>query len=174
MKQEWFHVGKIVNMHGLRGEVRVMSSTDFEDKRFAEDAVLYIGKDDTNKTPVTVSGHRIHKQFHLLTFAGYESIEDVEWMKGQLLFVSKEQLEPLGDNEFYYHEIIGCDVYSEAGDYIGRVNEILSPGANDVWVVGRNGEDVLIPYIEDVVKAIDVSNNTIKIHLLDGLMDDED
>ncbi|MBM6618469.1 ribosome maturation factor RimM [Bacillus suaedaesalsae] len=168
----YFNVGKIVNTHGIRGEVRVISTTDFADERYVKGNTLYIFKEN-NADPIEVkiSAHRVHKNFDLLMFDGYTTVNDVEKFKGATLKVSEDQLGDLNEGEFYYHEIIGCVVYSEEGLEIGKVKEIISTGANDVWVLQRIGEkDVLIPYIEDVVKEIDVENKKIVIHLMEGLL----
>ncbi len=80
----------------------------------------------------------------------------------------------LAENEFYYHEIIGLEVVEEDGTIIGKVKEILSPGANDVWVVQRKGKkDALIPYIESVVHTIDLENGQVIVEIPEGLLDDE-
>lgn len=171
MAIKWFRVGKIVNTHGIRGEVRVISETDFEDERFEVGSKLYIMKEpDSKPVPYIVSGQRRHKQFVLLTFKNHLSLTDVEPLKGSFLYVNEEQLSPLDENEFYYHEIIGCSVFTDEGMKIGTVSEILAPGANDVWVVKTDGKDVLIPYIEDVVKEVDIAEKKIIVHLMDGLL----
>ena len=73
---------------------------------------------------------------------------------------------------FYFHEIIGCEVFDENSKSLGEVVEILTPGANDVWVIkAENGKEILIPYIEDVVKKIDVANKRIDIEVMEGLID---
>ncbi|MCM2674761.1 ribosome maturation factor RimM [Alkalicoccobacillus plakortidis] len=167
---EWYKVGQLVNTHGVRGEVRILSTTDFVEKRFAKGSTLAIRQENGTYLNLTVKTHRSHKQFELLTFEGYENINDVEPFKGQTLYVSADQQEELEIGEYYYHEIIGCTVISEEGLKIGRVIEILSPGANDVWVVKREGQkDLLVPYIESVVREVDINNKTITIHLLEGL-----
>ncbi|MFC4617321.1 ribosome maturation factor RimM [Camelliibacillus cellulosilyticus] len=173
---EWYDVGKIVNTHGIKGEVRVISRTDFPEERYQSGSVLYVGKNrDSEKMPLTVSGYRRHKQFDLLTFDGLASINEVEHLKGLNLYVSENQLHELADHEYYYHEIIGCQVFSEDGSELGKIAEILAPGANDVWVVKRKGKkDLLIPYIEDVVKSVDTEAKKVVVHLMDGLLDDED
>ena len=169
----WFRVGKIVNTHGIRGEVRVISSTDFEEERFAIGNTLYLEHSSLSELkPLTITSHRKHKNFDLLTFEGYGNVNDVEKMKGGILKVSEEQLTDLEENEFYYHEIIGCIVVTEEGKTLGKVKEILSPGANDVWVVQQinGGKDILIPYIENVVLDVNVKEKKITIHLLEGLI----
>ena len=92
-------------------------------------------------------------------------------MKGAILKVSETQLSKLPKGEYYFHEIIGCVIITEEGEEIGVVKEILTPGANDVWVVkGKNGKEQLIPYIEDVVKDINVSEKVIRITPIEGLL----
>ncbi|MDV2685405.1 ribosome maturation factor RimM [Alkalihalophilus lindianensis] len=171
---ELLKVGKIVNTHGVRGEIRVISTTDFAEERYAKGTELWIEHPDTKKnTPVVVASHRVHKNFDLLTFEGYHSINEVEPFKGSTLLVTKDQLSELEENEFYYHEIIGCTVYTDQDEELGKVKEIIETGANDVWVIRRSsgGKDILIPYIKDVVKEIDIEARTIYIQLMEGLVE---
>ncbi|OAO80077.1 16S rRNA processing protein RimM [Anoxybacillus flavithermus] len=170
---KWFHVGKIVNTHGIRGEVRVISRTDFAEERYKIGNVLYIFMENKPPVEVKVASHRVHKSFDLLTFEGYDNINLVEPFKGAMIKIPETQLQPLNEGEYYFHEIIGCTVVTEDGEPIGEIKEILTPGANDVWVVKRKkGGDVLIPYIDDVVKQVDVENKTITIHVMEGLLDE--
>lgn len=168
---KYFNVGKIVNTQGIKGEIRVISSTDFPEERFRKGNILYIEVAPNDLIEVKVSSHRLHKNFHLLTFAGLHNINDVEQYKGKMLKINEDQLNDLDEGEFYYHEIIGCEVFTEDGEKLGTIKEILSPGANDVWVVNRPGEkDLLLPYIEEVVKEIDVENKKVLVHLMEGLL----
>ncbi|WP_188205784.1 ribosome maturation factor RimM [Alkalibacillus aidingensis] len=170
MSKEYLNVGKIVNTHGVRGEVRVIAVTDF-DERFEPGSRLYILDEQQSPTELIVKTHRKHKQFDLLSFEGYESINEVEPLKNYQLKVAQEDLHELDEGEFYYYEIIGCQVYLTDGSHIGHVKEILSPGANDVWVVQRQGKkDALIPYIDDVVKQVDIENQRIVIEEMEGLL----
>ncbi|OIJ13188.1 ribosome maturation factor RimM [Anaerobacillus alkalilacustris] len=168
----WFNVGKVVNTHGVRGEVRVISTTDFSEERFAIGSSLYLEHPNLNeKLRLTVASHRQHKNFDLLTFKNYTNINEVEAFKGGILQIGEDQLSQLEEEEYYYHEIIGCDVETEEGEALGKIKEILSPGANDVWVIQRKngGKDLLIPYIEQVVKSVDVNEKKVIIHLMNGL-----
>lgn len=174
MELEWLNVGKIVNTHGVRGEVRVVSKTDFREERYKKGSVLYIFKQG-QKEPlkVTVAAHRQHKQFDLLTFEEINSLNEAELLKESILKVEKEHLGSLDEGEFYFHQIIGCEVYDEEDKLIGQIKEILTPGANDVWVIGRKGKkDALIPYIPSVVKNIDISSKTVHIEVMEGLIDE--
>ncbi|MCY8205912.1 ribosome maturation factor RimM [Bacillus subtilis] len=174
MTKRWFNVGKIVNTHGIKGEVRVISKTDFAEERYKPGNTLYLFMDGRNEpVEVTINTHRLHKQFHLLQFKERQNLNEVEELKNAIIKVPEEELGELNEGEFYFHEIIGCEVFTEEGELIGKVKEILTPGANDVWVIGRKGKkDALIPYIESVVKHIDVREKKIEIELMEGLIDE--
>ncbi|WHX27141.1 ribosome maturation factor RimM [Virgibacillus halodenitrificans] len=171
MNKIMYKIGKIVNTHGIRGEIKVVRISDFEE-RFNKGNTVYVIKENKEPHPVVIKSHRIHKGFDLLVFEGYDSINDVEGFKGASLEITEDQLTELEENEFYYHEIIGCTVFSEENEEIGRIKEILSPGANDVWVVQRAGQkDLLIPYIEEVVKEVDTQEKKVVIKPMEGLLD---
>jgi 16S rRNA processing protein RimM len=95
----------------------------------------------------------------------------VEKFKEGILKVPDSQLGELEENEYYFHEIIGCTVTTVSGEELGKVSEILTPGANDVWVIkGKGGKEILIPYIEDVVLKVDIKEKQITIEPLEGLL----
>ncbi|MDC2864730.1 MULTISPECIES: ribosome maturation factor RimM [unclassified Bacillus (in: firmicutes)] len=169
---KWFNVGKIVNTHGVRGEIRVVSRTDFPEERYKVGNTLYIWQEKaTAPLSVKITSHRQHKSFDLLTFEGYNNVNEVEQLKGSLLKVPEDQLGELAEGEYYYHEIIGCTVVTEDGETIGTIKEILSPGANDVWVIKQpKGQDVLIPYIEEVVLQVNINEQLVIIHVMEGLL----
>ena len=170
----YFNVGKIVNTQGLQGELRVLSVTDFAEERFKKGSKLSIFNDkDQFVLEVEVATHRKQKNFDIVKFKGLYHINEVEKYKGCSIKVAEEDLTELEEDEFYYHEIIGLDVY-EKDVLIGQIKEILQPGANDVWVVARKGKrDLLLPYIPPVVLNVDIAGNRVDVELLEGL-DDED
>ena len=171
---DWLNVGKIVNTHGVMGEIRVISSTDFPEERYATGNKLYAVNDKGVRSPLEVTSWRKHKQFDLLFVKGYDTLSAAEQLKGQLLQVDKSTLnDELLEGEFYYRDIIGAEVSTESGETLGTVIEILSPGANDVWVIKRKeqGKDILIPYIDEVVKHVDIDNKKVIIHPMEGLLD---
>ncbi|MCF6137083.1 ribosome maturation factor RimM [Pseudalkalibacillus berkeleyi] len=171
---EWLNVGKIVNTHGIKGEVRVITRSDFPDERYQVGSELFLFLPN-QKDPVslTVRTHRKHKQFDLVSFEGYPNINDVESFRDGLLKVQKDKLEDLPEGEFYYYEIIGCEVFTDQDVLLGSVKEILSPGANDVWVIQskETKKEILIPYIDSVVKDVDIDNQKITITPIEGLLE---
>jgi|SRR5690625_3555663 len=171
MNNRMFNIGKIVNTHGIRGEVKVVRITDFDD-RFEPGNIIFAEMKNKDPIQLAIESHRIHKGFDLLKFQNCDNINDIEYLKGVYLKIEENQLTELGENEYYYHEIIGCNVFTLSDKKIGTVKEILSPGANDVWVVKQpNGKEVLIPYIEDVVKEIHIEKHKIIIEPMEGLLD---
>ena len=171
--EKWFNVGKIVNTHGIKGEVRVISKTDFAEKRYKPGNHLFLFLDGSQEPlELIVKAHRVHKNFDLLTFEGYENVNEVEKLKNAIIKVPENQLGELDEGEFYFHEIVGCLVFTVHGEEIGRVTEILTPGANDVWVIKpkNGGRDILIPYIEQIVKKVDVKEKIILIQPMEGLL----
>lgn len=171
----FFNVGKIVNTHGLRGEVRVVTRSDFAAERYQPGNKLYFFRDEnsTESISLIVESHRSHKTFDLLTFEGHTSIGAVEKYKGGYLKMKEEERQQLGEGEFYYDKIIGCEVVTDTGEVLGKIKEILSPGANDVWVIQRyeKGKDILIPYIDDVVKDVQIEEQKVTVHIIDGLLE---
>ena len=107
-----------------------------------------------------------------MTFEGYHNVNDVEPFRDGILKITESQLTDLDEGEFYFHEIIGCTVYTDQGEEVGTIHEILAPGANDVWVVkDSRGKDVLIPYIEQIVKEVDIEAQKVIITPMEGLLD---
>ena len=165
-------VGKIVNTHSLKGEVKVISSTDFEEERFKKGSKLLITRGNQLIREVVVESYRNHKNFLLVKFEEIDSVEEAEKLKNLQIKIDSTEVGELEENEFYFHEIIGCQVFDENDRNLGEIIDILTPGANDVWVIkGENGKEILIPYIEDVVKKIDITNKKVNIEVMEGLID---
>lgn len=171
---EYLNVGKIVNTQGIKGEVRVISKTDFADERYQKGNVLTLFQDGKAPKELTIKTHRKHKNFDILSFEDHPWINDVEIYRDGILKIAKDELEELEGNNFYYHQIIGLSVVDETGHEYGKISEILSPGANDVWVVKPNEKgqkDILLPYIESVVLNVDLETKSILVDIPEGLID---
>ncbi len=168
----YYQVGKIINTHGIKGEVRVLSSSDFTDERFMPGNGLYLFDKGTLAKEVVVKTHRKHKQFDLLSFEDLEDINLIEGFKGFDIKISEDQQQDLEDGSYYYHQIIGLEAVTLDGGKLGKISEILAPGANDVWVVKRKGKkELLLPVIDDVIKRVDLEQGLVVVDLLEGLDD---
>lgn len=160
-------VGRIVGVHGLKGEVKVDSYSDFPE-RFAAGATLALGDD---LEPLTVRASRPHKNHLLVAFAEVTNRTDAEALRGEWLFVPEHLAADLGEDTYWVHDVLGMRVFTEEGEPLGRVVDVLHTGANDVYVVqGKAGEaDLLLPAIDAVVRSIDVAARRMTVFLIDGL-----
>ncbi|MDD3221526.1 MAG: 16S rRNA processing protein RimM [Clostridia bacterium] len=168
--EDYLRVGVIANTHGIRGEVKIFSTTD-DITRFKKLKECFI---DTGKTkiPVEVEGCKFFKQTPILKFKTIDRIEDVEGFKGKDLLVTRDNAVKLQKNEFFIVDLIGLEVESDEGMSIGILSDVLQTGANDVFIVKTEaGEEVLIPYIEQCVPEIQPETGKIIVHLLPGLLD---
>lgn len=171
----YYNVGKIVNTHGIRGELRVVATTDFPEERFKKGSRLAVFKKADDQVPlqsVTLTSARQHKGFTLVTFDGYDDINAVLPFKGTVLKVEDVDLtdNELDDGEYYYHQIIGLTVVDVEGKNLGTIKEIMAPGANDVWVIERpDSTELLLPVIKQVVKQVDLSKHQVVVELMEGL-----
>ena len=123
-------IGKIVNTHGLKGEVRILSSFKYKDKVFKEGMNIYIGKDKINEC---ITSYRYHKIFDMITMDGYNDINQILKYKGEYIFVNKDDI-VLGENEYLDEDIIGMSVYVE-GRLLGSVKRIEKHSVNEILVI---------------------------------------
>lgn len=180
MTAMYYTVGKIVNTHGIKGELKILSQTDFPEIRFKQGSKLTLFKSEDSEQPelssankplfLEVESSRPHKNVYIIKFIGFTEINEAEKYKGLVLKVSEELLMELPQDEYYFHEIIGCQVNTEDEVFLGTVTEILTTGANDVWVVSRTaGKPLLIPVIDDVLIHVDVAEKRVIIRLMEGM-----
>lgn len=163
-------VGVIVKTHGIRGEVKVYPTTD-SPERFddIETVKLRQGK---RVNELRIEKVRYQKNLVLVKFKGIDDINDVEQYKGAELWIDREDGAELSEGEYYIADIIGIDVVTEDGTKLGAVKDVLETGANDVYIVGRQGgRDLLIPAIKECILNVDIEENVMTVHLLDGLLD---
>jgi len=171
MSEKLYTVGKIVNTHGIRGELKIVPETDFPE-RFDKGSELVIVDAQNKQTPVTVGASRLHKNMYIIQFTQFSNINDVEKYKGSLIKVEEKFQQPLEEGEYYYHEIIGCKVVTEEGEELGLIKEVLTPGANDVWVVALpKGKELLLPVIDDVILDVNIADKTVRVHVMEGLLE---
>lgn len=172
MSDKLFTVGVVANTHGIRGELKVVPHTDFAEERFAEKSRLILQHPDHGQTvSVTVERSRSQKNVYMVKFAEFNNINEVEKFKGWHIKITEDQREQLEEDEYYYSDIIGCQVVTDEGTELGVIREILAPGANHVWVVKRpKGTDVLLPVIDEVILKVDVANKVVTVHLMEGLL----
>ncbi|RUS46395.1 ribosome maturation factor RimM [Cohnella sp. AR92] len=173
-EEQLLNVGKIVNTHGIRGEVKVWPQTDFPDVRFRNGSRLLVYPPaGTAGSPfeIEVVSSREQNNLFIVKLKGYDNINQIEKYKGWELKVTEDERVELEEGEYYFRDIIGCEAVTEDGEKLGTITDILSPGANDVWVVKRpKGKELMLPVIDEVVLDVDVPAKTVKVRLMEGLL----
>jgi len=168
-------IGRVLRPQGVRGELRVEVLTSFPEQ-VGRHEFLYLAHP---QTPDVASRYaleyvRPHGQVLRIKLAGCESRTAAEALRGMLVQIPREEAAPLAPGELYQYQLVGLRVESEDGTWLGQVIEVLETGANDVYVtVGPFGE-VLLPAIAEVVREIDLAAGRMLVHLLPGLLGDDE
>lgn len=166
---EEFQVGAITQTHGIKGEVKVFPTTDNPNrfKRLKQVIVEY-GK---KREILEIESVKFFKQFVILKFKGYDSINDIEIMKGAKLLVDRENAVRLRKDEYFVADLIGLKVVTDEGEDFGELKDVLETGANDVYIIERaDGTEVLVPAIKECILAVDMEAGQITIHVMEGLI----
>lgn len=166
-KKRLIKIGKITRHHGLKGEVRLLyfgnNLTDFNYKE-----VYLIEKGEL--LSLYIEKFRFHKNFVLIKFKDINSIDEVEKrLKGRFVYIDESQLPELEEEEYYWQDLIGCKVIDEKRGFIGKVVNLIDAKSNDVLIVKAGNEELLIPFIDDTVKKVDITNKIIYVSLLEAV-----
>lgn len=167
--EQLLQVGVISSTHGVRGEVKVFPTTD-DPQRFKslKNVILDTGKE---QIPLEIQGVKFFKQFVILKFKGYDSINEIEKFVKKNLYVTRENAVKLKKDEYFIADLIGMTVKEEDGAILGTVSDVLQTGANDVYVVAlADGGEVLLPAIKDCILSVDMEKREMQVHVLDGLL----
>jgi len=165
----YLSVGYLRRAHGVKGDLIMEVLTDFPERLRPATNVL-VGKDHQ---PVTIESVRKYHEGLLVKFVGFNTPEAVSHFRNRLVYVTAADRPKLPEGQFYHHELIGFDVVDEKEVCIGNLNEIVQTGANDVYVVKRrDGNELLLPVIASVVLDINVDRRLIRVHLMDGLIEE--
>lgn len=162
-------VGVITQTHGIRGEVKVYPTTD-DAARFKrlKEVILDTGRE---RLALKIENVKFFKQFVILKFQGYDSINDIEKYKSSRLLVPREQAVKLKKDEYFVADMIGLKVVTDEDEEFGILKDVLSTGANDVYVVNRaDGTEVLLPAIRECILKVDMERRIMRVHIMDGLL----
>jgi len=159
-------IGKIVNTHGLKGEVRILSSFKFKNKVFIPNMKIYIGKDKLEEKIVT---YRHHKVFEMITMDGYTNIDEVLKYKGEYVFINKEDI-TLDKNEYLDEDIIGLNVYTN-DKIVGTIKKIENHNGNEILIVTNTNKNYLIPYNFDIILDVNLEKKEMRVKNIPGLFD---
>ncbi len=171
-QKQFLEIGKITNVHGLRGEVKVIPWCDSAAFLCSFDT-LYL---DKGRTPVEILRARIQKNMVIMELEGCTTREQAEAMRGQVLYMDRDDVE-LDEGSYFIQDLIGLEVRdADTGSVYGTISDVLETGANDVYAI-RNAEtkkEYLVPAIPDVVLETNLEEGFMTIRPLKGLFDDAD
>lgn len=170
--EEYLQVGKIVNTHGVKGELKVIPLTD-NPERFNDLGWIYIKRSE-NMEILHLEKVRHTKNLVIVKFREINDMSSAEALKGFFMLVDRKNAVKLPKDSYFICDLIGCRVVDENGNYLGTLANVLKTGSNDVYVVkDDNGKEILIPALKSVVRSVSLKNKTIKVVLPEGLVDDE-
>lgn len=169
---EWVNVAQVTAPQGLRGQVKVTLLTGTPER---------FEKPQTVRLYPPLPGQPSELLFQLVRWqgergvgrlAGVSSRDQAERMRGRYLQVPRQQCPPLPEGQFYLFQLVGMNVWSEQGEYLGQLEEVLAAGGNDVYLVRHpgSGRALLVPAIRQVVREVDVEGRQMRVQLLPGMM----
>lgn len=168
MPEDMLQVGAITTTHGVRGEVKVFPTTD-DPLRFKK---LKKVKLDTGKEylDMEIESVKFFKQFVILKFKGFDSINDIEKYRQKTLWVTRENAVKLQKDEYFVADMIGMKVVLENDETVGILKDVMQTGANDVYVVeSETYGEILLPAIKECILNVDIEARKMTVHRMEGL-----
>lgn len=169
--QELLQVGILSSTHGVRGEMKVFPTTD-DVNRFKKNRD-YILETANGNLDVKVTGVKFFKQFVILKFEGFDTLDDILPYKGCRLLVNRQHAVKCATDEYFIADLIGLAVFDEEQRQLGILTDVLQTGANDVYVVTKeDGKELLFPAIKECVLDVDMKAGRVLVHIMPGLLED--
>lgn len=158
--------GTVLGTHGIKGEIRVYSTTDFADERYQPGNLVTL-KLNNKEVEFEIESHRVHKKQDLLKFVGVDDINEVEQYKQAEVWC--EQVDVLEEGEYYVTDLIGCAIQDEEGHGLGEVVDVLEMPTQDLLVVEDQGVSYKIPYVDAFIVDEDIDAKVIVVSLIEGI-----
>lgn len=169
---DFIEIGKITKTHALKGELRVSSNSDFIEERFLVGAYIYV-KQNGQMVELEISSVRFHQNDILITVNKLYDINLVNHLVGQSIYIKKDQLSKLKENEYYYNDLIGLPVYSTTNEYLGKITDVLDYPHGSILEIHQDEDShddkkILIPFVDAFIK--EVTTEKIIVELIEGLV----
>ena len=157
-------MGVILGAHGVRGEVRVRTLSDVP-HRFDPGESLFL----QGHQHLILSSSSARAGIIVLKLEGIDTQAAARALTGEELTTPAESAPELAEDEYFHYQLIGMQVYTEEGEDLGRINEIIVTGSNDVYVVNGPSGEVLLPALAQVIRQVDLAQRTMTVRLMEGL-----
>lgn len=164
---EYIVIGKIVNTHGIRGDIKIYPYTD-DIKRFSSLNNIYIGKE---KLSFEIDSIKYHKGMVLLKLKEFDNINEVIHFKDELIFIDEQDKVKLPKDNYFIYELIDCKVFDVEGNSLGYIKDVLQNSSNDVYVIKDENKEYLIPAVKEFVKEVNIIKKTIIIDPIEGMIE---
>lgn len=168
---DYITLGRIVGTFGVKGEVKVYSSSHFSFARYKKNNHVYLLNEKTNgRIELTINTYKRGKSHDIISFNEYQSLNEVEHLNNYLVQISKENA-TLPNNYYHYYELMNCLVYDESDNIIGQVKTVEEYASYQTLRIQReNKKDILVPFVKAFIKSVDIENHKIIIHVWEGLL----
>ena len=164
----YFEIGKVVGTHGIKGTFKVYPTTEDPSRFELLKEVIFDFRE--NKEVFKIKNVAYHKNIVLLTVKEIDDINVALKYKDAKILIPDELALPLEEDEYYIRDLYDMEVYTEEGEYLGIISNIMETGSNDVYVITKEGtKDLLIPAIKDCIIKVDVAENKMTVKLMEGL-----
>lgn len=169
MKKEKLEVGQIVNTFGIKGFVKIYPYVD-DITRFDNLKEVYIST-KKQETKLKIEEIKYQKDMVLAKFKGIETVEQAEELRNAYVKIDRKDAIELEEGQYFIADLLGIDVFLDTGEKLGILDDIFNNGSTDIYVVKNElGKQFLLPYIDEVIKNIDLENEKITVHIIEGLI----
>lgn len=165
---DYYNIGKVTSSHGIKGEVKVYPLTNIPE-RFYDLDYVWIFDEQQKPYKYDIEYVKIISKRVIVKLSGIDTKEDAEKLKGVFLKVDSQNALKLEENEYFIKDLIGINVYTDEGNFLGILVKVLTTGANDVYIIKTDDREILIPAIKEVIRKVDIDNKIMVVHLLEGL-----
>ncbi|MEG0873022.1 MAG: ribosome maturation factor RimM [Clostridia bacterium] len=161
-------IGQIVNVHGIKGEVKIYPYTDDIDNLIALKKIFF---DSELEEEIKINSCKIHKGMLVVKLSGIDTIKKAEALKNKYIYIPKISSDKLEEDTFYVEDLIGIEVLDMQENHIGKITYVMPTGANDVYEVDSTKfGKIYLPAIKQVVKKVDIKANKMYVEIMDGLI----
>ena len=169
MKKERLEVGQIVNTFGIKGFVKIYPYVD-DISRFDDLKYVYV-KNKKFENELQIEEVKYQKNMVLIKFKGIETVEQAEKLKNSIVEIDRKDAIPLEEGQYFIADLLGLDVFLDTGEKLGILEDIYNTGSSDIYVVKNElGKQFLLPYIDEVIKEINLEKERITVHIIEGLI----
>lgn len=164
-----FLIGKIVGTFGNKGEVKITPLISPSDYLLLADSI-FIEDENCQKQELRVLKSKKHKNIYVFLLEGIDTMDVAESLSGFSAYLPSIEFKELQKNEYYYHDLIGMEAYTESGNLIGKVDHILKSG-NDILVIkDESGKEIMVPFADELVPEVNLKEKTITVNAIEGLI----